>query len=98
METKLNIAKQDLSSGTITEEHKLFFGKVFRGKSAYQYAIESGMFTGTEEEFKAYVGSIGNLSDETSEAVQDAREAAKSATQATERATAVIDKIEKIGE
>ena len=98
METKLNIAKQDLSSGTITEEHKLFFGKVFRGKSAYQYAIESGMFTGTEEEFKAYVGSIGNLSDETIEAVQDAREAAKSATQATERATAVIDKIEKIGE
>ena len=86
METKLTIEKQDLNASPINEDHSLFFGKVFRGKSAYQYAVESGLFSGTEEEFKSYVGNIGNLSEASKQATQAAVQAKNNADTATENA------------
>ncbi len=79
MDTTLKIEKQDLNATPITEEHQLFFGHVFRGKSAYQYAIESGLFSGTEEEFAEYLGNIGNVTD----AAEQATNSAKIATSQT---------------
>lgn len=49
------------------------------GKSAYQAAIESGNFSGTEEEFNAYMGSIPQITN-------DAMLATESANKATENA------------
>lgn len=88
METTLNITKQDLNAGTITEEHKLFFGHVFRGKSAYQYAVESGLFDGTEEEFAEHLGNIKNVTNDANKATANANQSAERAVQIANTAAA----------
>lgn len=87
METTLNITKQDLNAGTITEEHELFFGHVFRGKSAYQYAIENGLFSGTEEEYAEYLSNIKNVTDAANEATASANRASDLAMQEAQNAS-----------
>jgi hypothetical protein len=94
METKLKIEKQDLNASPITEEHSLFFGKVFRGMSAYQYAVESGLFSGTEEEFAQYLGNIENVTNACEEATESTIAAKDNAVQATANAIAAKEAAE----
>lgn len=78
MDLKLNISKNGLSTTeeVINEEYTLRYGHVFRGKSAYEYAIESGLFSGTEEEFAAYLGNIKDETNAAKKAAASARDAA----------------------
>ncbi len=86
MDTTLKIEKQDLNATPITEEHQLFFGHVFRGKSAYQYAVDSGLFSGTKEEFAEYLGNIGNVTDAAEQATNSAQIVTSQAGLATQKA------------
>lgn len=68
------------------------------GKSAYQAAIESGNFSGTEEEFNAYMGSIPQITndailatDAATQAATAANEAAINANQAAQDAVSIAN-------
>ena len=102
MDLKLNVSKKGLSTQeeVINEEYTLRYGHIFRGKSAYEYAVEGG-FVGSEEEYEAYVGNIGNLSKEAkdvtikAEKVTDlARSAAATANKAALRANEAAETFE----
>lgn len=87
MELKLNIAKNGITTNesVINEEFTLHYGHIFRGLSAYEYAVNGG-FEGTKEEYEAYVGNIGNLSEEAREAATDARIWARNAQNSADNA------------
>ena len=57
------------------------------GKSAYQAAIESGNFSGTEEEFNAYMGSIPQITNDAILATESANKATENANKAGAEAT-----------
>ena len=83
----MNITKKGLSTteSVINEEFTLRYGHIFRGLSAYEYAVKGG-FEGTKEEYEAYVGNIGNLSEEAREAAAYANETAGDASSMAEYA------------
>ena len=87
MDLKLNVSKKGLSTTeeVINEEYTLRYGHIFRGLSAYEYAVKGG-FEGTKEEYEAYVGNIGNLSEEAREAAADARAWARHAQNSADNA------------
>lgn len=99
MDLKLNVSKKGLSTTeeVINEEYTLRYGHIFRGKSAYEYAVDGG-FVGSEEEYEAYVGSIGNLSEEAKEATAEAKEAAVDAHQAAQDVTTAKEETERATE
>ena len=59
MELKLNISKKGLATTAevINEEYTLNYGHVFRGKSAYEQAVDGGYSQG-KEEFEAQLGRL----------------------------------------
>ena len=75
------------SEQVINEEFALDFGYIFRGLTAYEQAVRGG-FEGTEEEFEAYVGGIGRLSEEAKNATNEAKTATDNANKATTKANA----------
>lgn len=52
------------------------------GKSAYQAAIESGIFSGTEDDFNAYMGSISQVTNDAILATESANKATENANKA----------------
>ncbi|MBE6198007.1 MAG: hypothetical protein E7141_04940, partial [Rikenellaceae bacterium] len=61
------------------------------GKSAYQAAIESGNFSGTEEEFNAYMGSIPQITNDAILSTKSANEATINANQAAQDAVSIAN-------
>ena len=59
MDLKLNILKKGLATTAevINEEYTLNYGHIFRGKSAYQQAVDGG-FVGSEGEFNEELANI----------------------------------------
>ena len=89
MELTLNISKKGLntSAEVINEEYTLNYGHVFRGLTAYEQAVKGG-FQGSKEEFEAYVGGIGKVSEDAKTAANIANIAATNADSATQNANA----------